>query len=189
MQELHSLQLSAWRQGGAEGPPDSKPAKVADPGEHQPRAVLGPLHWSCWPRGRSIVPPALFQPGTSWSHINARSTNQAAVLLLLLLLLRSTRAKAGLWGARAAVATMVVAPHEAAAPGGALQASVHRLGPSLRAEVHAVVPDVPRGRPISAVLTFQFARPGLNLALEADAVSDPPTAAQVRLPRHAAARC
>lgn len=75
---------------------------------------------------------------------------------------------------------MLVAPQVRGVPGGTLEVSVHRLGPAARAELPSVLPEAPRGgRAIHAVVTFQFARPGVNRALEADAFSDPPTAAQV----------
>ena len=74
---------------------------------------------------------------------------------------------------------MVVAPHVTGAPSGTLEVSVHRLGPAARAELPSVLPAAPGRRPIHVVVTFQFARPSVSRALEADAFSDPPTAAQV----------
>ncbi len=52
----------------------------------------------------------------------------------------------------------------------------------MRAELSAVLPDAPHGQGVLAVLSFQFAPDGMQRVSDAEAVSDPPTAAQVALP-------
>ena len=76
---------------------------------------------------------------------------------------------------------MVMAPHQQATPSrnGVIEASVHSLGPKGRTRATAAAAEAPAQQPLLAVVTFQFAAPGTNIALQANSFDDPPTAAQV----------